>query len=178
MVDSDISTYCSTLCKIRWVDRAGDVWRVRNGLAAHGFIWRFHTIFTLTWPTLRSRDIRVFIIFPSRALSLRNLVSGYECGRIFSAGIGPGSPSRDAANWLPSRFSQSVERRRRYGWLRMVFSGERLFRAPVWCPWGGWRHARGREHCRGEPGCALSGGYAPESAKAEGSSIVDEPGEG
>ena len=43
---------------------------------------------------------------------------------------------------------------------------------------GGWRHARGREHCRGKPGSALSGGYAPDSAKAEGSSIVDEPGEG
>ena len=42
---------------------------------------------------------------------------------------------------------------------------------------GGW-HARGREHCRGEPGSALSGGYAPDSAKAEGSSIVDEPREG
>ena len=40
-----------------------------------------------------------------------------------------------------------------------------------------WRHARGREHCRGEPGSALSGGYAPNSAKAEGSLIVDEPGE-
>ena len=41
-----------------------------------------------------------------------------------------------------------------------------------------WRHARGREHCRGEPGSTLlSGGYAPDSAKAEGSSIVDEPGE-
>ena len=39
-----------------------------------------------------------------------------------------------------------------------------------------WRHVRGRE--RGEPGNALSGGYAPDSAKAEGSSIVDEPGEG
>ena len=35
------------------------------------------------------------------------------------------------------------------------------------------------EHCRGEPGSTLlSGGYAPDSAKAEGSSIVDEPGEG
>ena len=40
-----------------------------------------------------------------------------------------------------------------------------------------WRHARGREHCRGEPGSALSGGYAPDSAKAQGSSIVDESGE-
>ena len=41
-----------------------------------------------------------------------------------------------------------------------------------------WRHARGGEHCRGGPGSALSGGYAPDSAKAKGSSIVDEPGEG
>ena len=32
----------------------------------------------------------------TRALSLRNLVSGYECGRVFPAGVGPGSPSRDA----------------------------------------------------------------------------------
>ena len=112
------------------------------------------------------------------ALSLRNLVSGYECGRVFPAGVGPGSPSRDAANWLLSRFGLSVETRRQYGWLRMVFSGVRLFRAPIWWPSGGWRHARGREHCRGEPGSSLSGGYAPDSAKAEGSSIVDEPGEG
>ena len=114
----------------------------------------------------------------SRALSLRNLVSGYECGRVFPAGVGPGSPLRDAANWLPSRSYLSVETRRQYGWLRMVFSGVRLFRAPIWWPSGGWRPARGREHCRGEPGGSLSGGYAPDSAKAEGSSIVDEPGEG
>ena len=59
-----------------------------------------------------------------------------------------------------------------------MFSGARLFRAPIWCPSGGWQHARGMEHCRGEPGSSLSGGYAPDSAKAEGSSIVDEPGEG
>ena len=41
-----------------------------------------------------------------------------------------------------------------------------------------WRHRRGREDCRGEPGSVLSGGYALDSAKAEGSSIDDEPGEG
>ena len=35
--------------------------------------------------------------------------------------------------------------------------------------------ARDRKHSRGEPGSALSGGYAPDSARAEGSSIVDEP---
>ena len=38
------------------------------------------------------------------------------------------------------------ERARNYGWLRMVFSGVRLFRAPIWWPSGEWRHARGREH--------------------------------
>ena len=54
----------------------------------------------------------------------------------------------------------------------------RLFRAPIWCPSGRWQHARGREHCRGEPGSALSGGYAPDSVEAEGSSIVGEPGKG
>ena len=53
-----------------------------------------------------------------------------------------------------------------------------LFRAPIWCPSGGWRHARGREYCRVEPGSALSGGYALDLAKADGSSIVDEPVEG
>ena len=78
-----------------------------------------------------------------RAFSLRNLVSGYECGRVFPAGVGPGSPSRDAANWLLSwRFGLPVETRRQYGWLRMVFSGVCLFRAPIWWPSGGWRHAR------------------------------------
>ena len=121
---------------------------------------------------------RIYACMVTRALSLRSLVSGYECGRVFPAGVGLGSPSRDAANWLPSRSDLSVETRRQYGWLRMVFSGVRLFRAPFWWPSGGWRHARGREHCRGEPGGSLSGGYAPDSAKAEGSSIVDEPGEG
>ena len=45
-------------------------------------------------------------------------------------------------------------------------------------PSGVWRHMRGREHCRVEPGSFLSGGYAPDSAKEEGRSIVDEPGEG
>ena len=42
---------------------------------------------------------------------------------------------------------------------------------------GRWRHARGRKHYRGEPGGALSGGYAPDSARVEGSSVFDEPGE-
>ena len=87
-------------------------------------------------------------------------------------------PIRSVTLMSTSRFSLSVTTRRWYGWLRMVFPGARLFRAPIWCPSRGWRHTRGRDHCRGEPGSALSGGYAPDSAKVEGSLIVDEPGEG
>ena len=80
----------------------------------------------------------IILLTTSRARSLRNLlVSGNECGRVFPAGVGPGSPSRDAANWLPSRFSLSVETRRRYGWLRMmVFPGARLFPSPNLGPFG------------------------------------------
>ena len=59
----------------------------------------------------------------------------------------------------------------------MIFPGVRPFRAPIWCASGGGRYARGKEHCHGESRSALSGGYAPDSAKAEGSSIFDEPGE-
>ena len=140
----------------------------------HFYFMRGHSLVERT----EHDDSAADIILQPRALSLRNLVSGYECGRVFPAGVGPGSPSRDAVNWLLSRFGLSVETRRQYVWLRMVLSGVRLFRAPIWWPSGGWRHARGREHCRGEPGSSLSGGYAPDSAKAEGSSIVDEPGEG
>ena len=73
-------------------------------------------------------------VWYTRALSLRNLVSRYECRRVFPVGVGPVLPSRDAAKWLPSRFSLSVETRRRYGWLRMVFPGARLVRALIWCP--------------------------------------------
>ena len=86
----------------------------------------------------RCRCHDAVICLYSRARSLRNLlVSGNECGRVFPAGVGPGSPSRDAANWLPSRFSLSVETRRRYGWLRMmVFPGARLFPSPNLVPFG------------------------------------------
>ena len=41
-----------------------------------------------------------------------------------------------------------------------------------------WRHARAREHYRGETGSDLSGRYAPHSVKVKGGSIVDEPGGG
>ena len=46
----------------------------------------------------------------------------------------------------------------------------------IWCPSGGVA-ARERQDYRREPGSTLSGGYAPDSAKAEGSSIVAEPRE-
>ena len=57
---------------------------------------------------LKNRPTVIFMVFtvgyflvPS-ALPPKPAVSGYECGRVFPAGVGPGSPSRDAANWLPS----------------------------------------------------------------------------
>ena len=88
--------------------------------------------------TTMSYVLLCLMTLQSRARSLRNLlVSGNECGRVFPVGVGPGSPSRDAANWLPSRFSLSVETRRRYGWLRMmVFPGARLFPSPNLGPFG------------------------------------------
>ena len=106
----------------------------------------------------RQSNLVRHIVCTASCPSLRNLASGNECGRVLPAGVGPGSPSRDAASWLPSRFNLSVETRPRYGWLTRVFPGARLFRNPVWCPSGGWRHARGRGHCRREAGSALSGG--------------------
>ena len=73
------------------------------------------------------------IISISCALSFRNLVLGYECGRAFPAGKGLVSPSRGAINLMFCQFRRSVETRQRYGWLRMVFtrcpSGELQFGA-------------------------------------------------
>ena len=84
-----------------------------------------------------------------RTLSLRNLVLRYECRRVILAGVGPDSPSRDAANWLSSQFSRSVETRQRYGWLRMVFPRYAPLPSSNWMSFGRWWHARGRGHCRG-----------------------------
>ena len=46
-----------------------------------------------------------------------------------------------------------------------------------WAPFGRWWYAIGMGHCRGRPDSALSGEYGPDSARAEGSPIVDESGE-
>ena len=92
-------------------------------------------------------------------------------------GIGPGSSSRDVANGLSSRFSRSVETRRRYCWLRIVFPRCAPLAISNLVLFGRWWHVRGRGHYRGEPGSALSGEYAPDSARLEGSLIVDEPGD-
>ena len=78
-------------------------------------------IFPVQLTTSRIDNLSRLIHTCTRALSLRNLDLGSECGRVFPAGVRPASPSRDAANCLSSRFSQSVETRRRYGWWRMVF---------------------------------------------------------
>ena len=102
------------------------------------------------------------------------LALGYECERVFPAGVGPGSSSRDAVNccWLSSRFSRSVETRRWYGWLRMMFTRCTSLSSSNFVPFGRWWHARGRGHCRENPG--LSSEYASDSARAGGSSIVAE----
>ena len=104
----------------------------------HANIGNFRDISIHTTVITVTAKISNYQLLLNRARSLRNLlVSGNECGRVFPAGVGPGSPSRDAANWLPSRFSLSVETRRRYGWLRMmVFPGARLFPSPNLVPFG------------------------------------------
>ena len=79
---------------------------------------------------------------------LHSSLSGYECGRVFPPGVGPGSPSRNATNWLSARVSRSVAAA---VWLAEDGVPRCL---PLPCsnlvPFGRWRHARGREHCRGE----------------------------
>ena len=62
-------------------------------------------------------------------------------------------------------------------WLRTVFPRYAPLPSSNLVHFGRWRYAGGREHCRGEPGTTLSGEYALDSARAEESSIVDEPGE-
>ena len=77
--------------------------------------------------SLPKRGQICYIPSPLQSLNLSNLISRYECGRVFPAGVGPGSPSKDVVNWRPSRFCLSVEAQQWYGWLRMVFPGVRLF---------------------------------------------------
>ena len=64
----------------------------------------------------------------TRSLSLINLVSGYDCRRGLSGGCRAGLTLE---RWLSSRLGLLVETRRRYGWLRMVFQGVRLFRVSI-----------------------------------------------
>ena len=59
-------------------------------------------------------------IILSRALSLGNLVLGYEYGRVFPASLGPDLPSGDGITWPSTLFSRSVDTRRRFGCVRMV----------------------------------------------------------
>ena len=37
-------------------------------------------------------------------------VLGYECGKVFPAGVRPDSPSRDVANWLSSQLAGRLRR--------------------------------------------------------------------
>ena len=108
----------------------------------------------------------------------RNLISRYECRRVFPAGVGPGSPSRDTANWLSSRLGRTVETRRRYGWLRLVFTRcASLPSSNLVCPLGGGG-TREAGSTVGESLVALyrvgthqirRGRRAPRSSKSQGS---------
>ena len=58
----------------------------------------------------------------------------------------------------------------------------RLLRAPIWCPsgGGGTREAAGtvaENLVKVQQRSTVLGEYSPDSARAEGSAIVDEPGE-
>ena len=76
------------------------------------------------------------------------------------------------------RAGLTLETRRRYGWLRVIIVFPRCASLPSsnLVPFGRWWHVRGKGHCHGESGSALSGGYTPDLARAKGGSIVDEPG--
>ena len=80
----------------------------------------------------------------TRSLSLQNMVLGYA-GRAFPAGLGQDASSKDATSWLCTRFGRSVGTRRRFGWLRMVYTRRASSQAPIWCPPGRWP-------CRGKFG--------------------------
>ena len=87
------------------------------------------------------------------SLSLRNLVLRYEYGRVFPAGKGPNSPSRDATSWLSTQFSRSVETRRRFWLVEDGVHPVRLFPSANLVPSGKRWHTKGR-YCRGTPGRA------------------------
>ena len=108
------------------------------------------------------------------ALSLRNLILGYECGRDFPVGLGLNSPLRDT---MSTRFSRSVETRRRFGWLRMVsirWASSELHCGVVPCrgKTGGRRSTRKRAVPR-----SIGWKRSRFGERPEGIFIVDEPGE-
>ena len=76
-------------------------------------------------------------------------------GSVFPAGAGMESISRDATNWLSSRFSLSVETWRGFGWSKMAFIKSPLPSSNL-VPFGRWWHAtsRGQRQRRGKSGRA------------------------
>ena len=59
----------------------------------------------------------------SSAIPLRKLILGYECERVFTAGVGLDLPASDVTSCLSLPFSQLVETRQRFGWLRINSRG-------------------------------------------------------
>ena len=99
--------------------------------------------------------LRGGVSFPpggSRSLSLRNLILGLGVWDGLSGGCSTGLTLKSDTNWLSPRSSRSVETRRRYGWLRMVFPRCAPLPSSNLVPFGRWWPARGRVHCRGKPG--------------------------
>ena len=87
-------------------------------------------------------------------IEVLNLDLRCKCEMVFPAGVGPDSPSRDANNWGSQRFSRSVETRRRFDWLRMMFIRCNFLPRSDLGPFRRWWHARGKRYCRGKSGRA------------------------
>ena len=103
---------------------ASKVWVCRQavvGVLLHVVhMLEFHSKGDLRFGTVQYRTSRPFSLPPKSGLWCYYSYDylRYECGRVFPAGVGPDSPSRDDTNWLSTRFSRSVETRRRFDWLR------------------------------------------------------------
>ena len=101
--------------------------------------------------------------------------------RVFPAGVGPGSPSRDTAAGC---IRDSAGRLRRGGGMVGCGLGSQM-RTSSELPFGDLREVVAREgqgallsgkSGRAQQRSTVSGEYEPDSVRAEGSSIVDEPG--
>ena len=92
--------------------------------------------------------------------------------RGFPAGVGPDSPSRYNINWMFTQFSPSVETRRRFGCLSKM--SNRCASSSLWV---GDRREGVANKRQVKLLSRKTWQGATARAGAEGSSVVDEPGE-